>query len=227
MTCAGLLGLALAHGWDFDDQAMKRPPQDAKVEDEAIARALQALGGYLEDARDKQSARLPAPKGALNLYFVWSVERVGVLYGLKTIGGKDWYCWGVEHLLPTQREDGSWFGNGYLGSSPTIDTSFALLFLKRADLMPGLGEKLQQRLKISDPGPKKSPGEKSDPKTGTKSPGQKSDIREREPQLKDGIRKKEGDEKFGPQSKNGPLSSQVLYTHAVAQSYPRARGNPR
>ena len=81
-----------------------------------------------------------------------------------------------------------------------IDTSFALLFLKRSDLLPGLSEKLQRAVKITDPGPdkaispKKSPGEKTDPKSGTKSPGQKSDIREKEPQLKDGIRKKEGDE---------------------------------
>src|SRR5262249_49768549 len=31
-----------------------------------------------------------------NLYFMWSLERVAVLYDLATIGQKDWYRWGVE-----------------------------------------------------------------------------------------------------------------------------------
>src|SRR6516162_8165703 len=133
------------------------------------------------------------PKGSLNLYFLWSVERVGVLLNLKTIGGKDWYRWGVDLLLPAQKDDGSWIGRGN-GISPVIDTSMALLFLKRSDLLPDLRETLQKRLKITDPGLDKaiSPGEKSDrkkgTKTGTKTSGHKSDIWEKEPRLKDGIR---------------------------------------
>jgi hypothetical protein len=133
------------------------------------------------------------PKGALNLYFLWSVERVGVLLNLKTIGGKDWYRWGVDLLLPAQKEDGSWVGRGN-GISPVIDTSMALLFLKRSDLLPDLRETLGKRLKITDPGLDKaiSPGEKSKPKTGSdkKSPGEKND-------LKDGIQKKDPPEKTG------------------------------
>lgn len=45
-----------------------------------------------------------------------------------------------------------------------IDTSFALLFLKRSDLLPDLRETLQKRLLITDPGDPKttSPGEKKE-----------------------------------------------------------------
>ena len=64
----------------------------------------------------------------MNAYFLWAVERVGVLYSLKTIGNKDWYRWGVRALLPNQRADGSWFGNGYSGSDAKLDTAMALLF---------------------------------------------------------------------------------------------------
>jgi hypothetical protein len=201
MTCAGLVGLGVGRGWDFPAQPNSREMK-TKKDDEGISKGLQALASFLDDPLDRKYAGIrevgpsaaARPKGKLNLYFLWSVERVGVAYNLKTIGGKDWYGWGVEHLLAAQKRDGSWFGDGYQGSSPTTDTCFALLFLKRADLLPGLSAAIQKRLKITDPGPTKSPGEKSDPKTGTKSPGQKTDIREKEPQLKDGIRKKEGDE---------------------------------
>ena len=114
------------------------------------------------------------------------MERVGVLCNLKTIGGKDWYRCGVDLLLPAQRPDGGWLGRGS-GGFPVVDTCFALLFLKRSDLLPDLRETLQKRLTITDPGqagkdwkgiaPQKSPGETPTPKSGSekKSPGEKSD----------------------------------------------------
>ena len=116
------------------------------------------------DTRGVASGKEWGAKGAPNLYFLWSVERVGVLCNLKTIGGKDWYPWGVDLLLPAQRADGSWLGTGN-GGAPVIDTSMALLFLKRSDLLPDLRERLQKRLIITDPG--LSPGEKTDPKKGS------------------------------------------------------------
>ncbi len=53
-----------------------------------------------------------------------------MIYGLKTIGKKDWYAWGSQILLDHQNEDGSWQGK-YGGG---IDTCFALLFLQRANV---------------------------------------------------------------------------------------------
>jgi hypothetical protein len=76
---------------------------------------------------------------------------------LRTLGGKEWYPWGVSYLLPAQRADGSWVGQGYRGSTSTVDTCLALLFLKRADLVPGLAKELRLRVAIADPG--------ADPKT--------------------------------------------------------------
>lgn len=180
MTCAGLLALAAGRGSAPEGFGKKEGP---KAEDEGLFWALRALGAHLNDPSDKRMAQLSVAesKTALNLYFLWSVERVGVLCDLQTIGGRDWYRWGVELLLPTQQRDGSWVGRGS-GGYPPIDTSFALLFLKRSDLLPDLRETLQKRLKITDPGldgkgvtPKTSPGEKTEPKSdGRKtSPGEK------------------------------------------------------
>jgi hypothetical protein len=97
----------------------------------------------------------PDPEGFMNqfqvsgrtYYFLWSLERVGVAFGLKTIGNKDWYGWGAEMLLANQQADGSWVGDAdALGT----DTCFALLFLKRANLAGDLTTELKGMIK--DPG---------------------------------------------------------------------------
>ena len=79
-------------------------------------------------------------------YFLWSVERVAVLYGLETIGNKDWFTIGSKYLLQEQSDDGAWRGN--LGE--VVDTCFALFFLRRANLAGDLTSTL--RGKIRDPG---------------------------------------------------------------------------
>jgi len=186
MTCVGLLGLAIAHSLESEASGAKEQPEGKRLQDEGINRGLRALSRYLYDPTDSAMPAWPRlrTKGNINPYFLWSVERVGVICKLNTIGGKDWYRWGVRELLQEQKEDGSWVGTG-AGGFPVIDTSFALLFLKRSDLLPGLSEKLEKAVKITDPGPdkaispKKSPGEKTDPKSpgDKKSPGEKNDLK--------------------------------------------------
>ena len=82
---------------------------------------------------------------SINLYFLWTVECVGVLYNARTLGDKDWYRWGVELLLEAQHDNGSWHEGGYPGGeiSPTLDTCLALLFLRRANLASDLTRKLE------------------------------------------------------------------------------------
>jgi len=80
------------------------------------------------------------------LYYLWSLERVGVLYKLHAMDGKDWYAWGEKMLLDNQEPNGSWQVGGYPGSSPTIDTCFALLFLKRVNLTSDLTDKLHMAI---------------------------------------------------------------------------------
>ncbi|MCI0459978.1 MAG: hypothetical protein L0Z62_23755 [Gemmataceae bacterium] len=85
-----------------------------------------------------------------DLYYLWSVERVAVVYDLDTIGGKDWYAWGAEILLSKQREDGSW-SDAFPGA---VDTCFALLFLKRVNVAQDLTQKLIALGGAKDPGAK-------------------------------------------------------------------------
>jgi len=74
-----------------------------------------------------------------DLYFLWSVERVAVIFDLNTIAGKEWYDWGTDVILPNQKPDGSWRDR-----FPGIpDTCFALLFLKRANIAKDLTDKFR------------------------------------------------------------------------------------
>jgi hypothetical protein len=136
MTCVGLLGLAVSHALAKEGtKAGPGPDRDPAIQ-KALKELSQAIG---------EPGKAGQGDGILrDLYFLWSVERVAVLYQLKTINGKPWYAWGVAMLLSTQGEDGSWLANDGLGRSPPIDTSFALLFLKRADLVKSLTGKLSQ-----------------------------------------------------------------------------------
>jgi hypothetical protein len=83
-----------------------------------------------------------------NLYFLWAVERAAILYDVETIADKDWYRWGAEMIVANQKADGHWEKkDGYAGATPVIDTSFALLFLKQANLAEDLTAKLRAAAK--------------------------------------------------------------------------------
>jgi hypothetical protein len=149
MTCAGLLGLAMEIGLHNETALRTFPEPDGETpprkrlsvrdpdRDRAIQGGLLALG-----------TAIGQPPGKLDkaFYFLWSVERVAVTFGLKTISKKDWYAWGSEILLASQQGDGSW--NGGFCSSP-VDTCFALLFLRRANIVSDLTFSLRGK---RDPG---------------------------------------------------------------------------
>jgi hypothetical protein len=61
-----------------------------------------------------------------HFYYLYGLERAGILGRLRFIGPHDWYREGAEHLLKAQEPHGSWWG-----SNP-VHSSFAILFLKRA-----------------------------------------------------------------------------------------------
>jgi hypothetical protein len=134
MTCVGLLGLAVGHGLA---QPARAPAGPKPAADPRVVNGLAALSRSVGEPNGNWRYQ-PME----NLYFLWSVERVGVLYDLPTIGDKDWYRWGAEILIANQDKRGHWANGGYHKASPTIDTCFALLFLKRANLVSDLTSRL-------------------------------------------------------------------------------------
>jgi hypothetical protein len=193
MTCAGLLGLAIGHGAKeavlrADDRlpesrgAARRPIRDP-TQDPAVQAGLSLLGKVIAaDARGP--VRLSNFKEGDEYYFLWALERVAVAYGLPTIGGRDWYNWGADHLLARQSAAGAWEGKYPEGG---VDTCFALLFLKRANLAKDLtvslrgkvdeGPMLEGKGKNGDDKATQSPpaAEKPQPQPPISSAGKKDD----------------------------------------------------
>ena len=169
MTCAGLMGLAMGFGSkDLKDGSDKSARVDAEAvsKDPVVQGALKYVGDFLAAAagqRDPRDGTLyEANDLTRNLYFMWSLERVGMAFGLTTIGKVDWYDWGSRVLVRAQNRDGSWNGEGYAGAQPDNATAFALLFLSRANLAQDLATSMKG--KVRDPGTARlrSPGDLSD-----------------------------------------------------------------
>jgi hypothetical protein len=140
MTCAGLLGLAMGLGNAREATLRTETKQSGKAnaakaaadpsKDRVIRAGLSYLGGVIGRPLDEAPERGLRGGSADMYYLLWSIERVGVAYGLPRIGNKDWYAWGSKILLAAQGQDGGWHGR--FGTD--IDTSFALLFLRRVNL---------------------------------------------------------------------------------------------
>ncbi len=130
--------------------------------DPSVRLGLQFLGKNMELAlgvpddfgdrpRRKGGGRRATPRGrgedilgnhlSSEYYFLWSLERVAVLYGLDKINKKDWFAIGSNYLLDTQGRDGAWVGN----CGATVDTCFGLFFLRRANLARDLTATLRSK----------------------------------------------------------------------------------
>ena len=152
MTCAGVLALALTQPTGPNKKIARRDlAKDPQVR-LGLAAVAALIGTPLADRRNvpkflSGNGKIGKDQGC---YCLWSLERMAVVYDLKTIGNKDWYVWGAQILLGNQQTDGSWLS--YCGTEP--DTCFALLFLKRANVARDLTDTLKG--KVRDPG-KSSP----------------------------------------------------------------------
>jgi len=127
--------------------ADSKKPAAAKVDgrDRAVQFAFAGLGAILADS-------IRAGRGSLylgneghgqhDLYFYWSLERVGVIFGIDRIGGVDWYAAGAHTLVRAQSPEGSWRSH----YRDEVDTAFAVLFLCKSNLARDLSSKVQKEV---------------------------------------------------------------------------------
>lgn len=245
MTCAGLLALAICDGATLEIVAKRNP--DAKLpdvsKDQHLNRGLQAIGAVIDNPKGLQNQRPAfappqAPAGPFErvggrtYYFLWSLERVAVALDLKTIGKKDWYGWGAEILLDNQNTDGSWSGDYGTGG---VDTCFALLFLRRANLLADLTKSLKG--KIVDPGERVLRASKQRGRKNMASGLESKDAKPLEKQMLKG-KLTEGAQLAETMLKaTGPRRAELLesmesekgpkYTEALAAAIPRLEGEER
>lgn len=130
MTSAGLFCLTVARATKIREELQKnastRNSSTAKgaekatlLQDPVYAKGFTQVGYYAK-GMSPGSAR----------YFMWSIERLGVLLGLERLGDVKWFDQGATALLKAQKPDGSWPDSK---ESPA-DTAFAVLFLRKANL---------------------------------------------------------------------------------------------
>lgn len=158
MTAVGVASLVICRSMLLDPEDAAGHPY---LRDPAIARGMiwledhfaaalhpgiadVSLGGMPAgpDGRPGQAPPPPGGFGGLSdqcfqYYWLYAVERVGMLLGRRFIGSHDWYRAGAEWLLSQQRPDGSWInpaGAVLAPEPPFAATCFALLFLERATL---------------------------------------------------------------------------------------------
>src|SRR5207244_3464213 len=97
-----------------ENPAPKRQPTQPDARDAAVERGLRNLGKVLAGdgpRNGKNAVRVLDPRAGRDFYFLWSLERVAVVYGLEKIGGVDWYAAGADGLVEAQQADGSWGGD--------------------------------------------------------------------------------------------------------------------
>ncbi|HJZ89278.1 MAG TPA: HEAT repeat domain-containing protein [Gemmataceae bacterium] len=155
MTCAGLMGLAMGFGAkNLDSEGgLRATAHEEFAKDRSVSDGLKFLGNILAAGPAGNmpgGALLPGATNGINYYFMWSLERVAMVYGVTTIGKVDWYEWGAKAIVASQNRDGSWHANDFHSGSPEVATSFALLFLCRANLADDLSNSLKG--KVKDPG---------------------------------------------------------------------------
>ncbi|MDD4869315.1 MAG: hypothetical protein PHR77_02050 [Kiritimatiellae bacterium] len=116
MTVAGIGGMIICISSLADN-----PPTSRIMKTSEIAQAL----ALVEQMYPKQTANR-----FLDGYMLFSLERTCMLGGITTIGSHDWYRDGVAMLLRRRNSDGYFCGRGSC-SDNTVQTCFALLFLKK------------------------------------------------------------------------------------------------
>ncbi|MBI5757444.1 MAG: terpene cyclase/mutase family protein [Planctomycetales bacterium] len=133
MTGAGLFCLAVAQATQIRDALKKQKtagaaggsiPGQSLLENRVFEKGLKRTGDFVVGI---------AP--GTPRYFLWSVERVGVLLGLDQMNNTDWFKKGSDSLLKTQLDTGGW-PSAWVDTDKDglSDTSFALLFLRKANL---------------------------------------------------------------------------------------------
>lgn len=126
MTAGGVSSLAI---WKFFRGELKKDFD----KDSAIADGLK----WIKEHFTVEQKTMHEGDGWGNYYYLYSLERAGILANVEKMGDHNWYCEGAKWLLDKQNADGSWPGSK-IGKEPketkggTCNTCFAILFLKRA-----------------------------------------------------------------------------------------------
>lgn len=123
MTSGGVSSLALCRA------ELRRRNRINERDDAAAERGVRDgiawLGLHFTVTENPGPRGAPMHREAWQYYYLYGLERAGILGGVALMGEHDWYREGAEYLVGVQGEDGSFEG-------ALLESCWALLFLKRA-----------------------------------------------------------------------------------------------
>jgi hypothetical protein len=131
MTACGLANVEMAR-YVLTDGGKKRKEWDERADAKKVQDAIfDGLAWLVKnwspfDNPKKQRTNI------YHVYWLYALERAMDLLDLSLVGSHRWYNEMGQELLNRQASDGFWDTKTTLTPSDTLDTSFALLFLKRA-----------------------------------------------------------------------------------------------
>lgn len=129
-------GAIRPRGWNY------KTPADGKPSHSMTAGAVGAVviydyilgNDWKKDAVAQAGAEWLGKHFAVNTsyYYMYGLERAGMLYDVTSFGKHDWYIEGARVLLGAQNDDGSWGKRDGDKPSDVWGTCWAILFLKKA-----------------------------------------------------------------------------------------------
>jgi len=123
---AGAVGALAIYDYILDDDGGRKK---SWWSDPAVRGGLEWLARNFVATHNPGQCDLGHPPKGLYAYYLYAVERAGLLVGTEAFGRHEWYPAGANELLKSQKPDGSWGGDI---CGPVVDTCFAILFLRRA-----------------------------------------------------------------------------------------------
>ena len=137
MTTSGVVALIVCK-WALENKPVWRRLKD-KVEQSILDGCAwlahhftihrNPVGKLFPGGKDGKSPGRPALH---HYYYLFGLERVGMLGLIPAFGKHYWWEEGTKYLLGAQKPDGSWDAGSYGTSGPIPDTCWAILFMKKA-----------------------------------------------------------------------------------------------
>jgi hypothetical protein len=128
MTCAGIGSIAIARGV-LREIGKEAPPALAATAERAI---LDGFGWIHAGYTVEQAPHGDGRPRKWRHYYLYALERAGILADVARVNEHDWYGDGALGLLLEQDKDGWWTEEPDSAPRKIADTCFALLLLKRA-----------------------------------------------------------------------------------------------
>ncbi|MDA1195565.1 MAG: hypothetical protein O2894_10330 [Planctomycetota bacterium] len=131
MTACGIANIEMCR-YVLTDAGRKREQWNKRDDAEKVQKSIFDGLAWLEKNWSPFNNPAKRSMNIYHVYWLYALERAMDLLSLRLVGSHNWYNEMGQELLNRQNPDGHWKTGSTHEPGDTLDTSFALLFLKRA-----------------------------------------------------------------------------------------------